>query len=202
MLFSSSKISQKIITIFSHKKKNHVFFSFVNKSPKTPGLDRRALHHRGGGGCGEVFVPKKCDGPVPVPNVDGEVLAMVLKWGKKHDDEDDEEELRKWDAGFVRDLAPACIHKLITAADYLGDRDDLVDLLAGKVADMIKGKTSEQIRQMFRIANDFTPEEEEEFRRKNFWAFCKLLLLFFWSTTTMEFYCLVLPFLYMTINLR
>lgn len=167
MLFSSSKTLQKVTTIFSHKnthqkkkKKIHVFFFFVNKSPNTPGLDRRALHNRGGGS-GEVFVPKGCDGPVPVPNVDGEVLAMVLKWGKKHDDEDDEEELRKWDAGFVRDLAPADIHKLITAADYLGDRDELVDLLAGKVVDMIKGKTSEQIRQMFRIANDFTPEEEE-----------------------------------------
>ncbi|GMN74379.1 hypothetical protein TIFTF001_056202 [Ficus carica] len=82
-----------------------------------------------------------------------------LENGKKHDDEDDEEELRKWDAGFIRDLAPVVIHKLITASDYLGGRDELVYLLAGKVADMIKGKTSEQI--MFRIANDFTPEEEE-----------------------------------------
>ena len=35
---------------------------------------------------------------------------------------------------------------------------------------MIKGKTAEQIRQMFRIAYDFTPEEEES-RRKNFSAF-------------------------------
>jgi S-phase kinase-associated protein 1 len=36
---------------------------------------------------------------------------------------------------------------------------------------MIKGKTSEEIRQTFNIANDFSPEEEEEIRKENQWAF-------------------------------
>ncbi|XP_026385081.1 SKP1-like protein 1B [Papaver somniferum] len=39
------------------------------------------------------------------------------------------------------------------------------------VADMIKGKTPEEIRKTFNIKNDFTPEEEEEVRRENQWAF-------------------------------
>jgi S-phase kinase-associated protein 1 len=36
---------------------------------------------------------------------------------------------------------------------------------------MIKGKTSEEIRETFNIVNDFSPEEEEEIRRENQWAF-------------------------------
>ena len=36
---------------------------------------------------------------------------------------------------------------------------------------MIKGKTPEEIRKTFNIPNDFTPEEEEEVRRENQWAF-------------------------------
>jgi S-phase kinase-associated protein 1 len=36
---------------------------------------------------------------------------------------------------------------------------------------MIKGKTVEEIRTIFHIENDFTPEEEEEIRRENKWAF-------------------------------
>ena len=38
----------------------------------------------------------------------------------------------------------------------------LLDLTCKTVADMIKGKTPEEIRAHFNIQNDFTPEEEEE----------------------------------------
>lgn len=47
----------------------------------------------------------------------------------------------------------------------------LLDLTCQNVADMIKGKTPEEIRATFNIRNDFTPEEEEEVRRENQWAF-------------------------------
>jgi hypothetical protein len=33
------------------------------------------------------------------------------------------------------------------------------------------GKTPEEIRKTFNIKNDFTPEEEEEVRKENQWAF-------------------------------
>jgi S-phase kinase-associated protein 1 len=36
---------------------------------------------------------------------------------------------------------------------------------------MMKGKTHDEIRKLFNIKNDFTPEEEEEIRRENRWAF-------------------------------
>lgn len=39
------------------------------------------------------------------------------------------------------------------------------------MADMIKEHSPEQIRKIFNIKNDFTPEEEEEVRRQNQWAF-------------------------------
>ena len=38
------------------------------------------------------------------------------------------------------------------------------------VADMMKGKTPEEIREIFNIKNDFT-KEEDEIRRENQWAF-------------------------------
>ncbi|PHT73020.1 E3 ubiquitin ligase complex SCF subunit sconC [Capsicum annuum] len=47
----------------------------------------------------------------------------------------------------------------------------LLDLTRQTVADMIKGKTPEEISKTFNIKNDFTPEEEEEVRRENAWAF-------------------------------
>uniref|UniRef100_A0A0D9WP97 SKP1 component dimerisation domain-containing protein n=1 Tax=Leersia perrieri TaxID=77586 RepID=A0A0D9WP97_9ORYZ len=58
---------------------------------------------------------------------------------------------------------------LIMAANYL-DSKGLLDLTCQSLADLIKDKTPEEVRKMFSIKNDFSPEEEE-IRRENAWAF-------------------------------
>jgi len=45
---------------------------------------------------------------------------------------------------------------MILAANYM-DIKSLLDLCCAKVASMIKGKTTEEIRKTFNIKNDFTP---------------------------------------------
>lgn len=45
-----------------------------------------------------------------------------------------------------------------------------LDLTCKSVAEMIKGKTPEEIRKHFNIKNDFTKEEEEQVRRENEWC--------------------------------
>lgn len=50
------------------------------------------------------------------------------------------------------------------------DIKPLLDLGCKTVANMIKGKTPEQIREHFGLVNDFTPEEEEQIRKENAWA--------------------------------
>lgn len=57
----------------------------------------------------------------------------------------------------------------LQAANYLKIKS-LIDLTCQTLADMIKGKTPEEIRNLLNIKNDFTPEEEEEIRRENAWA--------------------------------
>ncbi|KAJ7967147.1 SKP1-like protein [Quillaja saponaria] len=115
---------------------------------------------------------------IPLPNVTGQILAKVIEYCKKHveagvtNDKDiktSDDTLKNWDAEFVK-VDQGTLFDLILAANYLNIKS-LLDLTCQTVADMIKGKTPEEIRKTFNIKNDFTPEEEEEVRRENQWAF-------------------------------
>jgi S-phase kinase-associated protein 1 len=46
----------------------------------------------------------------------------------------------------------------------------LLDLGCKTVANMIKGKSVEEIRKTFNVQNDFTPEEEETIKKENEWC--------------------------------
>nr|ABS17589.1 SKP1 component-like 1 [Humulus lupulus] len=117
------------------------------------------------------------DNGIPLPNVTSKILSKVIEYCKKHvgapkaEDRASsvDDELKAWDADFVK-VDQATLFDLILAANYLNIKS-LLDLTCQTVADMIKGKTPEEIRKTFNIKNDFTPEEEEEVRRENQWAF-------------------------------
>ncbi|KAI5319774.1 PREDICTED: SKP1 [Prunus dulcis] len=115
------------------------------------------------------------DNGIPLPNVTSKILAKVIEYCKKHvdaakpDEKISDDDLKAWDQDFVK-VDQATLFDLILAANYLNIKS-LLDLTCQTVADMIKGKTPEEIRKTFNIKNDFTPEEEEEVRRENQWAF-------------------------------
>ncbi|KAM1105668.1 hypothetical protein ACFX13_002671 [Malus domestica] len=100
---------------------------------------------------------------------------MVIEYCKRHvdaaklDEKIFEDDLESWDQAFVK-VDQATLFDLINAAAYLNIKS-LLDLTCQAVADMIKGKTPEEIRKTFNIKDEFTPEEEEEVRRENQWAF-------------------------------
>ncbi|XP_037459835.1 SKP1-like protein 1 [Triticum dicoccoides] len=74
------------------------------------------------------------------------------------------EDLKNWDANFVK-VDTATIFDLALAANHLNIRG-LLDLTCQTVADMITGKTPEEIRKIFNINEKLRPEEEEKIRRE------------------------------------
>ena len=55
----------------------------------------------------------------------------------------------------------------------------LLDVTCKTVANMIKGKTPEEIRKTFNIKNDFTPSEEEQVRSLNIARHNQQIILFY-----------------------
>lgn len=118
---------------------------------------------------------------VPLPNVNSAILRKVIQFCTYHKDDptptstDDDENKEKrtdditsWDADFLK-VDQGTLFELILAANYLDIRS-LLDVTCKTVANMIKGKTPDEIRKTFNIKNDFTPAEEEQVRKENTWC--------------------------------
>ncbi|KAI9190836.1 Skp1 family, dimerization domain-containing protein [Polychytrium aggregatum] len=119
------------------------------------------------------------DQPIPLPNVTGAILTKVIEYATHHKDdlpaqsEDDpkvkaSDDIDEWDKEFIA-VDQGTLFEIILAANYL-DIKGLLDLGCKTVANMIKGKSVEEIRKTFNIVNDFTPEEEEQIRKENEWC--------------------------------
>jgi len=116
---------------------------------------------------------------IPLPNVNSAILRKVIQWATHHKDdpaptEEDEnkekrtDDISSWDADFLK-VDQGTLFELILAANYL-DIKGLLDVTCKTVANMIKGKTPEEIRKTFNIKNDFNPAEEEQVRKENEWC--------------------------------
>lgn len=118
--------------------------------------------------------------PVSLPNVTQPVLEKIIMWCEHHRDnplpnQDVTREsyieiapIDKWDQKYM-EVHQEMLFEIILAANYM-DIKALLDLGCKTVANMIKGKTPEEIRMTFNITNDFTPEEEDRVRQENEWA--------------------------------
>lgn len=118
---------------------------------------------------------------VPLPEVNNEVLLRVVSFLEKHKTDpmkeipkpipttNLEEIVGEWDAKFM-DVDQPMLFQLILAANYM-DIPSLLDLGIGKLACMVKGKTPDEIKKMFHITEDITPEEEKIVRDQNQWIF-------------------------------
>ncbi|XP_010475885.1 PREDICTED: SKP1-like protein 18 [Camelina sativa] len=121
------------------------------------------------------------DRPIPIENVTGDILDLVIEYGEKHVkkgrvklDEEEEEEAKKkldeWDKEFLKNIDLETVFRLILAANYL-NYEGLLGFASQAVADHIKDLSPEEVREIFHIENDFTKEEEEAIRKENAWTF-------------------------------
>jgi len=106
---------------------------------------------------------------IPLSNVAGETFEKVLEFCRRRHGLEAGETDEEWERRYLQ-IDQAALFKLVSAADYL-DIKDLLDVTCMQVARLIRGKTAEELRTLFNIKNDFTPEEETEIRNENAWLF-------------------------------
>ena len=113
------------------------------------------------------------DGEIKIPNIEVPILKKVIEYCehyKNSEPKEIEKPLRsknllehgatEWDVKYIETNNMEELTDLIVAASFL-DIESLLDLGSAYVASQIKGKSVQEIRDMFGIENDFTPEEEK-----------------------------------------
>ena len=105
--------------------------------------------------------------------IDADLLAFpyVIQYLQyQSDNKGNEDKLKALDEAFVQSLNVnnEIRFMVMRTANYL-NIPTLLDLLTTNEANQIKGKTTEELRKMYNIVNDFTPEEEEQIKKDNAW---------------------------------
>ena len=122
------------------------------------------------------------EGDIPIPNIQLPILKKIIEYCEHYKNTSPKEikkplvsakltenNVDEWDAGFIELEKVDDIIDLVIAANFL-DIESLVGLGCAKIATFIKGKSVEEIRDVFGIQNDFTPQEELQLREENKWA--------------------------------
>jgi S-phase kinase-associated protein 1 len=108
----------------------------------------------------------------PEPQVDEAAeRERTKKMSAKEKEEAEQKKKREispWDKEYA-DVDQPTIFQLMVAANYL-DIKPLLELTCKTVANMINGKTPDEIRALFNIKNDLTPEDEEQLRAEYGWS--------------------------------
>lgn len=114
------------------------------------------------------------DEVLPLPNIDADIMNSVLVYLEHHVNDPplplnkrNYEITNAWDANFIN-VDTGKLFRILEAANYLAIRS-LFELGTKEVANRLKGKTSEEMRVILGLTNNFTPEQAEQVRKETAW---------------------------------
>ncbi|BDA46115.1 S-phase kinase-associated protein 1 [Coccomyxa sp. Obi] len=117
---------------------------------------------------------------VPLPNVCDCTLRKVLQYCIQHSEsgtnltgrinasDATRRDMEVWDRNYMLVNTDELYH-LVMAAHYL-NVPGLLELCCEGIANLIRGKSPQHVRQHFGLVNNFEQAEEEDIRRTNLWA--------------------------------
>ena len=120
------------------------------------------------------------DAEVPLNNIKSPILKKIKEYLEHYEKEEPKvierpltspnfkECVNEWDYNYI-DVDLEMIFELLLGANYM-DIKSLLELSSSKIASIIKGKNTEEIRKTFNLTNDFTPEEEQQILEENKWC--------------------------------
>ena len=112
------------------------------------------------------------EAPIMLPNVHSSQLAKIIDYCAFHMHTDKTaEELEHWDKTSF-DMSLQELSAFVHAVNYM-HIDALLKLVCSLIANQINEKSYDELRAVYGITEQFTPEQEEEIRLEREWVFGK-----------------------------
>lgn len=105
---------------------------------------------------------------IPIQNISPETMQKVKDFCVFYTGQHTEDEKKVWHENFFHHAPKQVIFECVSAANFL-DISSLLDLCCEEIANRIRNKSVQEMREFFGVVNDFTPEEEEQIRKENEW---------------------------------
>ncbi|AGE56480.1 SKP1-like protein [Paramecium bursaria Chlorella virus NE-JV-1] len=107
--------------------------------------------------------------PIPIPNVSKDVLDVVLNWCQFSSEGHTGNEVEEFETRFFG-VDSKRLLEIVSAANFL-NIPDLLDKACSAVADLLRGKSPDEIRAVLGIEGEYSKEEKEAVMKENRWAF-------------------------------
>ncbi len=104
-------------------------------------------------------------GVLPLPNIEAAIMPMIIEFLEEPYEEREKGKLSEFESDWMP-TDTAELAKLLLAANYL-DCQEMLDALTQHTANLIKGKTPEQLREMFKTPDDIPEEKKREIHEQN-----------------------------------
>jgi S-phase kinase-associated protein 1 len=104
-------------------------------------------------------------GIIPLQNIDASIMSTIIEYLEEPSQDHQNGELTDFELAWLpedtEELAP-----LILAANFL-DCQEMMDTLTWRTAHLMKGKTPEELREMFNTPDDIPEEKKKEIHEQN-----------------------------------
>lgn len=102
---------------------------------------------------------------IPLQNIDVNIMPAIIEFLEEPYEERDKGTLSDFEIGWMPDDTNE-LAQMLLAANYL-DCQDMLESLTQHTANLIKGKTPEQLRELFKVPDDIPDEKKREIHEQN-----------------------------------
>jgi S-phase kinase-associated protein 1 len=114
---------------------------------------------------------------IELDKISSRILKLIIDYCTYHFDkpakliekplrDDFDKVICSWDSNFLKPFSKEILFEMVNIADYL-NISDLFELLCAKVAALLKGKSTEEMRKILEINSDLDQADENEAIKKN-----------------------------------